>query len=96
MFRDRRFMNDDDKGDNNNNNNNNNGDDVHVFRDPQAPIHVVNGVGGNDEGSDILLLEGGRNTAPNFKMPEWSAFRFVAPEAAVCRWWRWGIAVWNM
>ena len=45
------------------------------FVNPKAPIHVVNGVGGNAEGNDILLLEGGPNTDRGFRVPSWSARR---------------------
>ena len=51
------------------------GNEADAFVNPRAPIHVVNGVGGNNEGSDILMLEGGPNTAKHFRVPPWSAFR---------------------
>ena len=51
------------------------GIDTEIFHEPLAPIHVVNAVGGNQEGTDILMLEGGPNTDPGFKLASWSAFR---------------------
>ena len=78
MYRDKRMYNDKDKkgkterrnGNADGNNNDN------VFRDPDAPVHVVNAVGGNNEGMDILSLEGGPNTHPDFRLAPWSAFRY--------------------
>lgn len=47
----------------------------HEYTNPKAPAHIINGVAGNNEGTDGFWIEGGKNTPKHFQLGKWAAFR---------------------